>query len=356
MPHFPDSAARQQDLAFMQMALQLAAEAAAAGEVPVGAVVVRNGSVVGTGRNSPIQTHDPSAHAEMVALRAAASALGNYRLEDCTLYVTLEPCAMCCGGILHSRLKRVAFGAADPKTGCAGSVLDLFAQPLLNHQTQVEGGLLAEQASVLLQGFFRQKRASRRALVVPLREDALRTPEHCFERLAGYPWAPHFVSDLPGLAGIRLHFVDEGPRSNATIYLFLHPVPGWSYSYRACIAEFLGQGMRVLAPDLVGFGKSDKPKREDAHSPEFHCQYLSEWLERLDLKNVTLVVPYADYLLAEGFLAQARNRIQSLLVQPINAVEEVDAEVRALQAPYPDAGHRAAERAFLSLPMRTKRE
>jgi tRNA(adenine34) deaminase len=153
-----------------------------------------------------------------------------------------------------------------------------------------------------------------------------------------------------------LHFVDEGPRDSKNIYLCLHPIPGWSYSYRACIAEFLGQGMRVLAPDLLGFGKSDKPKREDAHSLEFHCQYLNEWLERLDLKNVTLVVPYADYLLAEGFLALANHRIQSLRVQPIDAVLEVDAEVRALQAPYPDAGHRAAERAFLSLPMRTKRE
>jgi tRNA(adenine34) deaminase len=356
MSHFSDSAARQQDLAFMQMALQLAAEAAAAGEVPVGAVVVRNGSVVGTGRNSPIQTSDPSAHAEMVALRAAASAAGNYRLEDCTLYVTLEPCAMCCGGILHSRLKRVVFGAADPKTGCAGSVLDLFAQPLLNHQTQVEGGLLAEQASGLLQNFFRQKRTMRRERAVPLREDALRTPERCFDHLPGYPWASRFISDLPGLGGLRLHFVDEGPRDNTNIYLYLHSVPGWSYSYRACIAEFLGQGMRVLAPDLVGFGKSDKPKREDAHSLEFHCQYLVEWLERLDLKNITLVVPHAEYPLVERFIAQASNRILGLRVQPLDAILEMDTEVRALQAPYPDAGHRAAERAFLSHPIPTKRE
>jgi tRNA(adenine34) deaminase len=356
MSHLPDLAARQQDLTFMQLALQLAAEAAAAGEVPVGAVVVRNGSVVGTGRNSPIQTHDPSAHAEMVALRAAACAVGNYRLEDCTLYVTLEPCAMCCGGILHSRLKRVVFGAADPKTGCAGSVLDLFAQPQLNHQTQVEGGLLAEQAGGLLQDFFRQKRAIRRERAVHLREDALRTPDRCFDHLPGYPWASRFISDLPGLAGLRLHFVDEGPRDNTNTYLCLHPVPGWSYSYRACIAERVGQGMRVLAPDLLGFGKSDKPKREDAHSLEFHSQYLIEWLERLDLKNITLVVPHAHDPLVDGFMAQASNRIQSLLVQPIDAVMEVKDEVRALQAPYPDAGHRAAERAFLSLPMRTKRK
>mgnify|MGYP000729903520 CR=1 FL=1 len=122
---------------FMQLALTEARAAMAAGEVPVGAIVVRGGQVIATGRNAPIDAHDPTAHAEINALRAAAAALGNYRLDDCELYVTLEPCAMCAGAMLHARLKRVVFGAPDPKTGASGSVLNLFANAQLNHQTQV---------------------------------------------------------------------------------------------------------------------------------------------------------------------------------------------------------------------------
>ncbi len=332
----------------MQMALHLAAQAAAAGEVPVGALVVKDGVVVGTGRNSPIASCDPSAHAEMVALRDAAKALGNYRLDDCTLYVTLEPCAMCSGAMLHSRLKRVVFGAAEPKIGCAGSVLNLFAQARLNHQTQVEGGVLAEQAGALLQEFFKQKREKQRELAVPLREDALRTPDRRFDGLPGYPWAAHYVSDLPSLAGLRLHFLDEGPRDGATRYLFLHPITGWSYSCRQWIAEALGQGVRALAPDLIGFGKSDKPKREDTHTLDFHVRYLIEWLARLELNNVTLVMPPADHPLAQALLTQAADRFQGLLVQPIAATQTDESHWLAMQAPYPDAGHRAAERAFAS--------
>ena len=128
---------------FMRLAMQQAQNAALAGEVPVGAVIVKNGVVLATGCNAPIENHDPTAHAEIAALRAAAQVLGNYRLEGCTLYVTLEPCAMCSGAMLHARLARVVFGAPDAKTGAAGSVVNLFAQPQLNHQTVLEGGVLA---------------------------------------------------------------------------------------------------------------------------------------------------------------------------------------------------------------------
>ena len=144
------------DFTFMALALEQARLALAAGEVPVGAVVVRAGQVIAVGSNAPIGQHDPGAHAEMVALRAAAQTLGNYRLVDCELFVTLEPCAMCVGAMLHGRLRRVVFGAADPKTGAAGSVLDLFADPRLNHQTQVRGGVLAPQCGGLLQDFFKK--------------------------------------------------------------------------------------------------------------------------------------------------------------------------------------------------------
>ena len=143
---------------FMTEALALAADARQAGEVPVGAVVVHEGQIIGRGFNAPISLHDPSAHAEIQALRAAAQALGNYRLAGCTLYVTLEPCAMCAGAIQHARIARVVFGASDPKTGACGSVINLFAEPLLNHHTEVEGGMLAQQCGELLTTFFRERR------------------------------------------------------------------------------------------------------------------------------------------------------------------------------------------------------
>ena len=146
------------DSEFMGLALDLARDAGAAGEVPVGAVVVMDGEVVGRGSNQPIGRHDPTAHAEIMALRDAATRLGNYRLPGSTLYVTLEPCAMCAGTIMHARIDRVVFGARDPKTGAAGSVIDLFAESRLNHHTSVSGDVLAEQCGSLLSGFFAARR------------------------------------------------------------------------------------------------------------------------------------------------------------------------------------------------------
>lgn len=147
-----------QDLVFMQQALSQAHNAWALGEVPVGAVVVKDGEIVATGFNQPIGTHDPTAHAEIMALRAAATVLGNYRLPGCELYVTLEPCTMCAGAMMHARLARVVYGAPDPKTGACGSVVNLFAQEKLNHHTQVLGGVMAEQCAGLLKEFFAERR------------------------------------------------------------------------------------------------------------------------------------------------------------------------------------------------------
>ena len=142
----------------MREALLLAGKAAAAGEVPVGAVVVKDGEVVGRGHNRPVSSHDPTAHAEVVALRDAAEKMGNYRLGGCELYVTLEPCAMCAGAILHARIERVVYGAADPKSGACGSIVNLFAESRLNHHAVIAGGVLAGDAGKLLQDFFSARR------------------------------------------------------------------------------------------------------------------------------------------------------------------------------------------------------
>lgn len=146
------------DIDYMRRALQLARDAACAGEVPVGAVVVSGGQIVGEGANRPIAGHDPTAHAEILALRAAGAALGSYRLTDAVLYVTLEPCAMCAAAMVHARVRRVVFGAFDPKAGAAGSLIDLFRLPGLNHRVDAFGGVLADDCGAVLSDFFAARR------------------------------------------------------------------------------------------------------------------------------------------------------------------------------------------------------
>ena len=368
---------------FMQLALTQAAQAAAAGEVPVGAVIVRNGTVIATGRNAPVSGHDPTAHAEIIALRAAALVIGNYRLDDCELYVTLEPCAMCSGAILNARLKKVVFGALEPKTGAAGSVVNLFANTQLNHQTILEGGVLAAESTTLLQTFFQQRRTDNRQAIKQshrLRDDAVRSSESCFDHIPDYPWQPNYVSDLPTLAGLRMHYLDEGRDHPGLTYLCLHGNPAWSYLYRKMIPIFLQAGHRVVAPDLIGFGKSDKPKKEDFHTFSVHRQILLEFIERLDLQNIVLVVQDWGGLLGLTLPMATPHRFKGLLVMntmlacgdiPLPAgflawremcfeKPEFDVarlfargnpqmsheEAAAYNAPFSDKGHRAALRAF----------
>jgi tRNA(adenine34) deaminase len=147
------------DLEFMQAALAEARQAGDAGEVPIGAVVIREGEIVARGQNRVLRDIDPTSHSEIVALREAAKSIGNYRLNDCTLYVTLEPCAMCAGAMIHARLDRLVFAAADPKAGAAGSVLEVLNHPRLNHKMPVEHGILAEESAELLRAFFRERRS-----------------------------------------------------------------------------------------------------------------------------------------------------------------------------------------------------
>ena len=375
---------------YLGAAVHEARLAGEAGEVPVGAVVVRDGKIIATGRNAPIASHDPTAHAEMVALRAAATALGNYRLEDCDVYLSLEPCAMCAGALLAARVRRVVYAAAEPRTGAAGSVLNLFANTRLNHHTELQSAInlgaacaiLAGASSQLLQEFFTKRRAMQKTENTPLREDALRTPEACFANLPGYPWAPHYVSDLPALDGLRMHYLDEGMTGEAdqTTYLCLHGNPAWSYLFRKMIPIFLHSGARVVAPDMPGFGKSDKPKKDSFHRFTWHRQNLLELVERLDLKNIVLVVQDWGGLLGLTLPMDTPARYKGLVVMntalgtgdvPLTAGFKAwremcaakpdfdiarlfgrsnphmsQAECAAYNAPYPDAGHRAAIRAF----------
>jgi tRNA(adenine34) deaminase len=148
----------QEDAAWMEQALEQARLAAAAGEVPVGALVIKDGKVVGSGQNRNLREHDPTAHAEIIALRQAAVTLGNHRLTGCVMVSTVEPCSMCAGALVHARLARLVYGAADPKAGAAGSVLQVLNHPLLNHKMEVTAGVLAGRCSEILQGFFREKR------------------------------------------------------------------------------------------------------------------------------------------------------------------------------------------------------
>ena len=147
------------DTEYMQQALDLARQAALNGEVPVGAIIVKDGVVIGRGSNAPIGLHDPTAHAEIQAMREAAQYLGNYRLVDCALYVTLEPCAMCSGAMQHARIKKLVYGASDPKTGACGSVINLMGESKLNHHTEVHSGVLTVECGAVLTAFFKQRRS-----------------------------------------------------------------------------------------------------------------------------------------------------------------------------------------------------
>jgi tRNA(Arg) A34 adenosine deaminase TadA len=327
MTHSPE------DIGFMQLALRQAQAAADAGEVPVGAVVVRAGQVIASAHNAPLASHDPTAHAEVNAMRAAAQALGNYRLDDCTLYVTLEPCAMCSGAALHARFKRVVFGATEPKTGAAGSVLNLFAHEQINHQTQVTGGVLADTCAQVLQSFFEQRRAQQQLTKVPLREDALRTPDSAFVGLDVPHAMSHFTADLPALEGLRLHWFDNRQDGQVAAHVYLHGLDGWSAQY----ATQLQSEEPVIALDLPGFGLSDKPKKVATHRMAWHAQVLQEFLAHMQPAPVALHAP------------REMAPLLAKLALPIHWVDTPALPTALRDAPYPDRGHLAGPRALRTL-------
>lgn len=315
-PEAAPAGAPDDDVHWMRQALVLAREAMAAGEVPVGAVVVRDGCVLGRGRNATLGSHDPSAHAEIVALRDAARQLGDWRLDGCTLYVTLEPCTMCSGAVLNARLARVVFGAHEPRTGAAGSVLDVFAQPLLNPGTpaaiEVRAAVLAAECAALLGEFFRMRRLQQRLhhlAAHPLPDHALRLPDAALapalavmQSVAAAPLlcapcgdghvpvagsAPAQLralwrSDLPDLPdvlrGLRLGALEAGPGDGAPTWFCVHAHAQWGLAFAPWLAQWLGEGCRVLAPDLPGFGRSDQPKKPSAHTARGHARVLRAWL------------------------------------------------------------------------------
>lgn len=325
----------------MQAAVAQARVAAAAGEVPVGAVVVRDGIIIADGCNQPVRQHDPTAHAEIVALRKAAQRMGNYRLTDCELFVTLEPCVMCAGAVLHARLKRVVYGVADPKTGAAGSVVDVFTNKSLNHQTQVAAGILQAQCTALLHDFFANQRrlhAAQKRASGALREDALRTPESRFAAFALPSDATFYIHDLVALKGLRMHYIDTGPLDTDTASLYLHGGSDWSYAWHKKMQQ---SARRVICPDLIGFGKSDKLKKVNAYSLHWHAQCIAQLIERLRLRHVELFAPLQSIALAQCVMTLSQGRVTQVTIQQPDTLAP-----DALEAPFPDEGHRAGLRAF----------
>lgn len=336
---------------FMRRALDEAGKARSIGEVPVGAVVVRGGVIIASGHNRCIVDKDPTAHAEVVALRAAARASGNYRLDGCTLYVTLEPCPMCCGAMFHARVGRVVYGAADPRTGSAGSVVDLFAQRQLNHHAEVDGGVLGSDCGAMLQDFFRDRRRISKHRD-PLREDALRTPESALPGIApGMPVRSSFCTGNAALEGLRMHYLDTLPDPAAAggtragpVWLLLHGPRAWSQRFQAAAAALAHAGHRAVAPDLIGFGRSDKPKREDFHDALWHARSLQALAESLELRGVVVVAEEGAWPIARTMMEQDPSRYAGSVL----LAEEGGLPPPAWHsdAPYPDRGHRAGPRAL----------
>ncbi len=350
------STSPQRDIDFLRLALIEAQKAQAAGEVPVGAVVVYQGRPIATGYNRVIAEHDPSAHAEIVALRAAGQFLGNYRLQDCQLYVSLEPCAMCAGAIAHARIQRVVYGAADPRAGAAGSVLDVLQASGISHRPQAlcaqaaagADPVLLRQLAALLPDFFQAKRSEQAKASSPLHPDALRTADTCFASIdsTNQP-ASSYCQNLPALAGLRMHFWDSGycppdldQALTTSVDLCLHDGDGWSQDFAEYYAEQRAVH-RILVPDLPGFGRSDKWKKRAAYSAKLWLDVLVQWLHQRVPQAVArgqlrIVVQNP----AHPLLPLLRQALPPQNRQPLHLVHRA-ADRRWQQLPYPDAGHKA---------------
>ena len=348
---------RLTDEHWMKLALAEAKAAAELGEVPVGAVLVKDNLLLSTGRNTTVGCCDPAGHAEINALRAGALVLGNYRLTECTLYVTLEPCAMCCGAILNARLGRLVFGAAEPKTGAVGSVVNLLESHQLNHHTSVSSGVLARECAAVLGDFFLNRRfQSKKNKKFPLRDDALRTPEHAFVAVPDFSHQSSYISDLPSLDGLRMHYVDSGPEENKFAWLCLHGPSSWSFVFQNFLNS-MPESERVVLIDMIGFGKSDKPKREKFHQLHQHRLILRDFVDRLGLKSINVVLEGWHSGLLMSLCEGISPLICSFLVLPEGRSRlSVAAFDDAMQAPFPDKGYKAGVREFSRLLLEFKKE
>ena len=391
MPSTIPSPSSSTDTFFLQQALQQALTASRLGEVPVGAVVISpSGKVLGQGYNRTISDRDPCAHAEILALRAAAQAVDNHRLEGCTLYVTLEPCAMCSGALLHARITRAVYAVSDPKTGAAGSVLDLFAHSAMNHQTRceaytpkdAEGLALQDACAEVLREFFRERRMAHHDLRrnpghAPLREDALRPSEKRFSNIDSLetlrPWSGFVLlsdpEEEPGSTPWRMHVIDTVPDDcSRPAVLLLHGYASYSLLWARLIPLLHAAGWRVLAPDLPGHGKSDMPKKIQRHHPAWHAALLQQWLQQAHFSrhanravilhdSASLFLPTLAASVPDIFPAQVihlhpeesaaawRQHCQQRTTFDLDAhwaLDEAEAASGAWSAPWPDAGHRAA--------------
>lgn len=353
----------------MQLALQQAHLAEELGEIPVGAVVLLDGKVVGVGHNQTIGTCDPTAHAEVVALRAAAKFLGNYRLDQCSLYVTLEPCPMCMGAILHSRIAKVFFGAFDPKTGACGSVLNLPNDPRINHHCEVVGGVSQAQCSQHLSRYFEHLRTSKRHARRPrTREDALRLTEGTLSTyMEGVE--SQLVDDLQAADGLRVQTwkSPEASRTPQHLVLCLHGATSWSYIYRDLLRTSRPENVMLWAVDLPGHGGSDKTKKGLEFNVKNQLALLCELLERSSASSIHVLGQDTGCELAVHVASRLPERTASLtLFNPVchdaksfilggtpirsrqqflaalgRQCEGAPGSIAALSAPYPDAGHMA---------------
>ena len=307
-----------EEAACMRVALAQAQRAAQNAEVPVGAAIYQRGVLIAQAHNAPISLCDPSAHAEVLVLKEAAKVLGNYRLEDCTLYVSLEPCAMCAGAIFNARVREVVYAARDAKSGAAGSVVDLFADSRLNHQTRIRGGVLEEQSAALLQDFFQAQRRVRRQAAVRaksfLREDAVRRSLESLPCFESSTLSSSFYV-LKAVPGMRLHYLHGEPSCSPSgkTYVCLHGANTCAAVFEPVFASLFGSGARVLAPDALGFGASDRFKKSRAYDFALLMQSLLEWLVFMDLKDVCFITHDASVIWALLLKALLPERVVSVL-------------------------------------------
>lgn len=371
------------DKFYMQQALELAHVAACHNEVPVGAVIVKNGEVIAKGFNLCIQNSDPSAHAEIVAIKQAALILKNYRLEDCELYVTLEPCCMCAGAILNSRIKRVVYAASDFKAGAAGSVIDVFQNTNLNHQTTITKGILQADSAAILQSFFQKKRSEQRQTSLPnkLKEDFLRLPVTIYKQFVEenqLTKLSHFNYQLNHLNGARLHYLDSGltylmpGQHNQKTIVILPGLMQSSSSFLDVFYYLKNVGIRVVVIDLIGMGYSDKPKKlkHDSFDAmiDYHFQYLNELLKILKIisfdiwaANLSAVIGQATQAHYSSTQIYLQNNDSALFLAEVKSwkhfkkmVEKDVGPTSTLLLPYPDKGHFIYTHYLLNLFLQSK--